>query len=63
LKELCKQHDNDSEAGDEPAYPIDEWLPPPMRTAMLPPVHDHALLATRTILKLSALFQFDLQSL
>src|SRR5271157_2502051 len=42
LNELCNQHDNDGDAGDETAQPIDEYLPLPMRTVILPPVHDHA---------------------
>src|SRR5207245_3100357 len=47
FSEFRNQHDDDGDAGDERADPIDERALPPMRTAIFPPVHDHAGLRKR----------------
>ncbi len=45
--EFRNQHDDDGDAGDERAEPVDECALQPMRTAIFPPVHDHAGLRKR----------------
>ena len=45
--EFRDQHDDDGDAGDERAEPVDQRALHPVRAAIFPPVHDHAGLRKR----------------
>ena len=47
VNEFRHQHDDDGDAGDESAKPVDRRFLKPMLPAMLPPVHHHARLRKR----------------